>query len=783
MSGALDVDDDTKRAIANGRAALGDILSTAQRKLQIVFIVFVLGLFATVWILRAFVWSRLKRDLFAQMGPEIAQQTRVIAVTPFDVILLQVKIGLVVGVLLAIPLLLYYSRDSLRQRGWWPGNEVPRWKVVSFTLTILGLFSLGVTYAYSFFFPIMFNFLATNAINSGFEPAYSIVKWAQFIFILSMSFGIAAQLPLVMSTLSYTEIIPYETFRDKWKHAVIILYAGGAIFTPPDPITQLMWATPLVVLYAISLRITKTVVIAKRSGEAVDIRGVARERWNVLAGTGFVSFVAVYGFFTRGGLGYLNAAVRWLPDQYRPTATPSLESLTSVGMETASALTGGLGPVSSGVRETELVYYVDPFPRLGPALGLPQEIAAAIVATLVTLVVVGVVFFRFVARALERDEIAAASIGDPADIDVTELDETGVRAAPIEVFEAMDEDEATRYAGQALEADNPEKAQAIFARFDEAESLNQGQGGEEGKAGQADVQSGDPPAEEGSGVVTETTAGIVNSFTEDETTEEDIGGYYYDIAFVLESLTSKAFRIVGLFMTVLAGVFIFLYRGGIKIIKDNFVSKMPQSMADQVDIVSLHPVEHLIFEIKFSTLVALVVTVPLILYYAWPALKSRGWVRGDRRTFVVWGGSLLVGMTVGGFLGYAYVAPGVISYLAQDAMDANMVIAYRIHNFGWLVVYTTIGVGLLAEIPVSMLLFHYGGIVTFQSMRDRWREFVVATFAITGYLSPRGVFTMLILAIPISLAYLLGLALLWLTTGGGRFGPNRDFERARERLP
>ena len=111
------VDDDVAETVAEGREHLGTMLSTAQTHLQKVFILFVVGLIGTIYVLRAFVWQRLKADL--NVNPAID----IVAITPFEVILLQVKIGLVVGVVLTIPPLIYYSRDSLRRRGRWPDRR------------------------------------------------------------------------------------------------------------------------------------------------------------------------------------------------------------------------------------------------------------------------------------------------------------------------------------------------------------------------------------------------------------------------------------------------------------------------------------------------------------------------------------------------------------------------------------------------------------------------------------------------------------------------------------
>ena len=113
------VDEDTAAAIDSGRATAGAMLRQVQKHLQKVFILFVIGLMGTIYLLRNFVWARLKADLNVQ------EDIVVVAVTPFDVILLQVKIGLLVGVIVALPLLLYYSRDALKERGIWP-RGIPR---------------------------------------------------------------------------------------------------------------------------------------------------------------------------------------------------------------------------------------------------------------------------------------------------------------------------------------------------------------------------------------------------------------------------------------------------------------------------------------------------------------------------------------------------------------------------------------------------------------------------------------------------------------------------------
>jgi len=243
---------------------------------------------------------------------------------------------------------------------------------------------------------------------------------------------------------------------------------------------------------------------------------------------------------------------------------------------------------------------------------------------------------------------------------------------------------------------------------------------------------------------------------------------------------------MGVFMLTMGVSFWWLYQGGLGQIKASFFSRIDPAVLEAAAqgsdpspsaanyIIALHPVEQLIFEVKVSVIIGAMFAVPMTLYYAYPALKERGLtVGGDRRVFLVWGGSLLGAAGLGFGLGFFYVAPNIISFLVEDALAAGpngMIISYRLNAFFWLVIFTTAGVGVLADIPVSMILFHYGGLISFQTMYDRWRVVVVTIFALAGYFLPGGVLTMLIVSVPIALAYWVGLALLWVLTLTGRLG-------------
>jgi sec-independent protein translocase protein TatC len=736
MASALD--EDTQQSLAEGRESAKAFLRSIQKDLQKVFVVFLIGFLATFWALRVYIWDFLYEVTKSNMSPAVAAEADVIATTPFEVILLQAKIGLIVGAITALPPLIYVSRDELRARGAWPQSPIPRWKLAGIGLLGGGLFSVGVGYGVYAFFPIMFSFLAGFGLEAGIQPTYSIVMWTEFIVFLSLSFGLAGQMPLLITGLSYSGIVQYETFRDKWRYAVVAIFVFGAVFSPPDPFTQLMWAFPLIALYGFSLYLAKLVVTAQRSSDRIDVLGAARNHWNVVGGAAVLGGGLAYAFYEYGGRTGFNDLLRAIGSDWR---------------------------------------FLEP----GAGLGVDPATAAGIYAAVWALAFVVAATLWAVYADLDTTS-AGYRYGDPAAIDVGELDAAGVRAAPDDAFAEMDEAESLALAQDAIDEDDPEKAQAILDRFDEVHEGGEGDGGGDGDGtSEADATGSEGGGSAGGaggqdglmGAMQDRTSRASSTFLseltdgEEEAAEDDIGGYYTDLKFIFDSLRSRSFRLVAVFGAVMAAAFTWLYLGGLATVRNDLERRVPAEIEGGINIITLHPVEALIFMVKFSILLGIVAVFPVALYYAWPALRDRGFVAGRIWNVYLWAGALLGGL-IGGFaLGYAYIAPGLIGWLVTDARLADMVITYQVSDFLWLVVYTTIGIGFLADIPIAMLLLNNAG-VPYRVFRNRWREVTVGIMLFAAVFTPADVITMFLATLPLMAAYGIGVGVLFLVTFGGR---------------
>jgi sec-independent protein translocase protein TatC len=81
------------------------------------------------------------------------------------------------------------------------------------------------------------------------DPDPRISNWLTFVLILPLGFGISFQLPLVMLFLERIGIFTVATYMSHWRIAVMVIFVLAMIFTPTDPWSMILLATPLTALY------------------------------------------------------------------------------------------------------------------------------------------------------------------------------------------------------------------------------------------------------------------------------------------------------------------------------------------------------------------------------------------------------------------------------------------------------------------------------------------------------------------------------------------------------
>jgi sec-independent protein translocase protein TatC len=120
------------------------------------------------------------------------------------------------------------------------------------------MFLVGVAFAYYLVIPLGFEFLwmfAGNLVNF----LQTLDEYIGIFTKILFGFGIAFELPVILFFLGMLGLVDDKNLRDFFGYAVLIIFVFAALLTPPDVITQLLMAAPLIVLYGISIVIVRMV--------------------------------------------------------------------------------------------------------------------------------------------------------------------------------------------------------------------------------------------------------------------------------------------------------------------------------------------------------------------------------------------------------------------------------------------------------------------------------------------------------------------------------------------
>jgi len=123
-----------------------------------------------------------------------------------------------------------------------------------------GLFLTGVFVAFRFASVIGMSFLVLfNQTLEGTTDAWTGELYLNFLAMVCVGFGIGFETPLVMMALAWVCLITPAGILRYWRHAVLLMVFLGAIFTPPDPFTQIMLASIMIALYFLGYLLARCV--------------------------------------------------------------------------------------------------------------------------------------------------------------------------------------------------------------------------------------------------------------------------------------------------------------------------------------------------------------------------------------------------------------------------------------------------------------------------------------------------------------------------------------------
>jgi len=164
------------------------------------------------------------------------------------------KVSFFAGLLLALPVILSQIWMFIA-----PGlyaNEKKMLLPFIFGGTLM--FAVGVAFAYYVVTPFGFDFLITFG-SFKFTPLINIEDYVGFFTKIMFGFGLAFELPVFAYFLGLLGLVDDKQMIAFFKYAVVIIFIVAALLTPPDVLTQMLMAGPLILLYGVSILLVKMV--------------------------------------------------------------------------------------------------------------------------------------------------------------------------------------------------------------------------------------------------------------------------------------------------------------------------------------------------------------------------------------------------------------------------------------------------------------------------------------------------------------------------------------------
>lgn len=220
-----------------------------------------------VWIVFAAIAWNFSEQIFGfLLDPAVAAlsdgERTLQAIAPTEIFFTYLKCAALAGFVFALPVIFWQIWAFVA-----PGlYSSERKAIVPFVVTSSLLFGGGAIFGYLMVFPLMFDFF-TQFDSDFVESAWTMREAFNLTIRLFLAFGVAFELPVLVFFLSITGIVDAHTLLKGTPYAVLGVFIAAAILTPPDWVSQIFLAIPMVGLYLVGVGVAYAFGGSKRTRE------------------------------------------------------------------------------------------------------------------------------------------------------------------------------------------------------------------------------------------------------------------------------------------------------------------------------------------------------------------------------------------------------------------------------------------------------------------------------------------------------------------------------------
>ncbi|MDI6793149.1 MAG: twin-arginine translocase subunit TatC [bacterium] len=206
-------------------------------------------------------------DFLIKPLTKTGQTSRLVFMAPQEAFFAYLKLAFFAGIFLSLPVTLYQAWKFISS-----GLFVSERRLALIYLPFsLILFLTGALFCYFIVFPIGMKFFL-GFTSPTIQPMISVTRYISFLGIMVLAFGVIFELPLVILFLTKLGVITPDFLAKKRRHALVGILVVAAILTPPDCVSQLLMALPVMILYEGSIWLSRLALARERGRGAEEQR-------------------------------------------------------------------------------------------------------------------------------------------------------------------------------------------------------------------------------------------------------------------------------------------------------------------------------------------------------------------------------------------------------------------------------------------------------------------------------------------------------------------------------
>jgi sec-independent protein translocase protein TatC len=212
-------------------------------------------------------WALIQFDVIKLLAhpimPYLPAGQKLVYTHPTDSFMIYMTLSIVLGVIAALPVVVYQAWAFLAPALYQNEKKL----VLPVVIGAAILFLCGVAVSYFGVMPLALQWLL-NFQTASMQPLITVREYFDFLFTMSLAFGIAFELPIVILVLTALGLVSPMFLRKYRRHAIVLCVFVGAFLTPGDLVwTTLAMAVPLYILYELSILLSTIIYRRQRRSE------------------------------------------------------------------------------------------------------------------------------------------------------------------------------------------------------------------------------------------------------------------------------------------------------------------------------------------------------------------------------------------------------------------------------------------------------------------------------------------------------------------------------------